>query len=152
MNSEQDKKRIGPFVDKRLVPFRDFAVYVIGAFLTMDKLMCGSSDHMVVCICALVGECLRLGWPLDYIVNAMQMIPRRHKSSFVTEVRRLARDINKFGFGAHEIGLLQAYVQGDDTLQRVFECMAKAQTPSQDREDLYFTRLLTRFILNHFMR
>ena len=95
---EQRIMRIGPFTSRRKQSYKVFSAYFVGQLLMLDQLVGGDADQMHIFCFAMVYECLRLGWPLQYVSNALRSLPCRHQSQLVRELRILGRRLRKCEF------------------------------------------------------
>ena len=98
LEAEQQRLRLGPFYSRSIQSHKVFLQYFVGQLLMYDRLVAGRLEHMHIHICALIHEVLRLGWPQHYVSNAMQSIPRRHRSPLVQHIRFMGRSMRRRSF------------------------------------------------------
>ena len=85
----------------------------------------GDVENMHIQVFCFINEVLRLGWPQQYVANALASLPRRHQSDFARAARYVGRTLRKHHFSiAVNIYELQAEVERCPLLLGMFKCMA----------------------------
>lgn len=115
-----------------------------------DRLIGGDVEGMYPFVCAILHECLLLGWPEHYIANALKSIPKRHQSPLVRALRVIGRSLKKVPFHSLvSITEIADKLQADSLHGAILDAMAPA--PAQESKQHFsspfpFTKALLRLL------
>ena len=124
LDRAQQRLRLGPFYSRSVQPYKTFVQYFVGQLLMYDRLVAGMAEDMLLHICMLVFEVLQLGWPQHYVSNAVQSIPRRHRSPLVQHIRFMGVMRKRNFHDMVQLSAMQDLAKKHPLQYRVLSCMA----------------------------
>ena len=83
--------RLAPFSGTAHHTYKMLRMFLSGRFVTFNRLAAGVSRNAALATAATVCECLRLQWPLAWIIRVMRTVPRHYRSEYTACLRKVSK-------------------------------------------------------------
>ena len=112
LDDKQKVARLGDFNKSIAFTYRMLRQFMVSQILTYDGITNGHDPDAMAFVIILVSEIRRLNWPPAWIFRALKSIPNRHMSSFVRDVRQLAKNLKRTNAEHPDDDMLQSEILG----------------------------------------
>jgi hypothetical protein len=108
LTNEPKVSRLPNYLDGlETLKLKNLKAFLLGRLLVFNKIGGGGSDLCNTATVDLIAEIPKLKWPLKWVYDIMQNIPRRHRSQYEDTLRIMGRFMRKVGdIEPHRVSIL----------------------------------------------